>query len=91
MERLIPYARGHLLQGNIHIVQPGGSSDGMISHSGEEVGYLIAGEIELIVGGKTYTLSAGDSFCFRSDVEHGYRNIGKSEARIVWVNTPPTF
>ena len=47
MERVIPYAKGHLLQSNIHVVAPGGSSFGLISHEGEEVGYLIAGEIEL--------------------------------------------
>lgn len=91
MERLIPYAKGHLLQGNVHIVAPGGSSDGTISHEGEEVGYLVSGEIELIVADNTYTLGAGDSFSFRSDVPHGYRNIGNTEARIIWVNTPPTF
>ena len=28
LERLVPYAKGHLIQGNIHIVAPGGSSDG---------------------------------------------------------------
>ena len=88
MERVIPYAKGHLLQRNIHAIAPGGSSDGTISHEGEEVGYVIAGEIELIV---TYPLSAGDSFCFLSHLAHGYRNVGKSEARILWVNTPPTF
>jgi len=91
MERVIPYAKGHLLQSNIHVVAPGGSSFGLISHEGEEVGYVIAGEIELFLGDKAYQLSAGDTFCFRSEIGHGYRNRGKSEARILFVNTPPTF
>jgi transcriptional regulator with XRE-family HTH domain len=91
MERVIPYAKGHLLQSNIHVVAPGGSSFGLISHEGEEVGYLIAGEIELFVGDKAYQLSAGDTFCFRSEVGHGYSNRSTAEARILFVNTPPTF
>ena len=91
MERVIPYAKGHLLQSNIHRVAPGGSSFGLISHEGEEVGYLIAGEIELFVGDKAYRLSAGDTFSFRSEIAHGYRNCGSTEARILFVNTPPTF
>ena len=91
MERVIPYAKGHLLQSNIHVVAPGGSSFGLISHEGEEVGYLIEGEIELFVGEKAYQLAAGDTFCFRSEIGHGYRNIGTTEARILFVNTPPTF
>ncbi len=91
MERVIPYSKGHLLQSNIHKIAPGGSSFGMISHEGEEVGYIIAGEIELFVGDKAYRLSAGDTFCFRSEIGHGYRNRGTTEARILFVNTPPTF
>lgn len=91
MERVIPYTRGHLLQSNIHVVAPGGASFGLISHQGEEVGYLIAGEIELFVGDKSYRLSEGDTFCFRSEIGHGYRNLGATEARILFVNTPPAF
>ena len=82
---------GHLLQSNIHVIAPGGSSFGLISHEGEEVGYVIFGEVELFLGDKAYQLSAGDTFCFRSETGHGYRNRGKAEARILFVNTPPTF
>jgi transcriptional regulator with XRE-family HTH domain len=91
MERVIPYAKGHLLQSNIHVVAPGGSSFGLISHEGEEVGYVISGEVELFLGDKAYQLSAGDTFSFRSEIGHGYRNRGKTEACILFVNTPPTF
>lgn len=91
MQRLVPYAGGHLLQGNIHVVEPGGESAGYIEHAGEEVGYVIEGEIELTVGDETMTLRAGDSFNFRSEKPHSYRNAGVSVARIVWINTPPTF
>lgn len=91
MERLVPYAKGHLLQGNIHVMAPGGSTDGDISHSGEEVGYVISGKIELIVDGKRYQAQAGDSFYYRSELPHGYRNIGDEEARVLFVNTPPSF
>jgi len=91
LERLIPYKKGHLLQGCIHVIAPGGSSDGEITHSGEEIGYVIEGHIELVVDGKSYEAVAGDSFYFRSERAHGYRNIGEGEARVLFVNTPPTF
>jgi transcriptional regulator with XRE-family HTH domain len=91
LERLIPYSRDHLLQGNIHLVAPGGRSAGNIIHSGEEIGYILEGEIELIVSGRRFRAKMGDSFHFRSELPHGYRNIGKTPARILWVNTPPTF
>jgi transcriptional regulator with XRE-family HTH domain len=91
MERLVPYARGHLLQGNIHVIAPGGSTDGVISHDGEEVGYVISGRIVLRLGGESHPLSAGDSFCYRSEIPHGYSNDSDEEARVLFVNTPPTF
>lgn len=91
MERLIPLTQKSMLQGNIHVIAPGGGSDGMITHAGEEVGYLICGEIELLVGERIYRMSPGDSFYFNSELPHGYRNVGNSEARLIFVNTPPTF
>lgn len=82
---------GELLYASIHSVEPGGLSGGMIAHAGEEAGYVLRGEIELIVDDAKYLLNAGDSFCFRSEREHCYRNRGSTEARILWVNTPTTF
>ncbi|MEP4377712.1 MAG: cupin domain-containing protein [Alphaproteobacteria bacterium] len=90
-ERLIPYAPGHLLQGNIHVIAPGGESEGLIDHVGEEVGYVLEGELELFVGDKEFRLSVGDSFHFNSDTPHRYRNPGKVTTRVIWVNSPPTF
>lgn len=91
LERLILPKRGGLLQANIHIVQPGAASHGQIVHAGEEVGYVLEGKVELTLGEERYLLEAGDSFTFSSQVPHGYRNVGKAVARIVWVNTPATF
>lgn len=91
LERLIPYHDGTLLQANIHIVGPGGCSDGLITHVGEEMGYILAGVLELTVDGRAYLLNPGDSFHFASDLPHGYRNPGAAETRVLWVNTPPTF
>ncbi|ATU93577.1 transcriptional regulator [Phyllobacterium zundukense] len=91
LERIIPYSQGHLLQCNIHHIEKDGASAGPIQHAGEEVGYVLAGEIELIVGERQFQLSAGDSFVFNSDLPHHYRNTGTERASIFWVNTPPTF
>ena len=91
LERVIPYSPGHLLQCNIHHIEAGGESAGPIQHAGEEVGYLLEGAIELMVGEKTFRLSAGDPFVFNSELPHWYRNVGDERASIFWVNTPATF
>lgn len=91
VEWLVPPGNARLLAGSIHSVNPGGGSLGTIEHEGEELGFILEGALELEVDGKIYSLLAGDSFFFRSDLPHGYRNPGDSPARILWVNTPPTF
>jgi quercetin dioxygenase-like cupin family protein len=55
------------------------------------MGYVIEGSLDLTLGEATYTLHAGDSFHFPSNVPHGYRNSTTSVVRILWVNTPATF
>ncbi len=91
LERMIPHAAGITLQADIHEISPGGASDGLISHQGEEMGYVLEGVVELIVDDQRWRLEQGDSFHFNSERPHGYRNIGSTIARILWVNTPPTF
>lgn len=91
LERLVPGGAGRLLQINIHIVAPGGGSPEPISHAGQEFGYVLTGALDLIVDGRAIPLDAGDAFSFDSPLPHHYRNVGKQEARVLWVNTPPTF
>ncbi|NMM05593.1 MAG: cupin domain-containing protein [Polaromonas sp.] len=91
LERITLPKRGGLLQANIHIVPPGEASDGLIEHVGEEVGFVLEGNLELIIGSERHLVQAGDAFYFSSQTPHGYRNVGKVTARIFWVNTPATF
>ncbi|GEM_PF-370774 len=91
LERLVPPNLGHLLEGNLHILAPGGGSEGVLMHEGEEVGYVLEGELELKVEGVLYILKSGDSFVYRSELPHSYRNSGKTLTKVLWVSTPPTF
>jgi transcriptional regulator with XRE-family HTH domain len=91
LEALIPSGRGNLLSGYINDIEPGGGSEGVLQHEGEEFGYVLDGEIELIVDNRSYQLRVGDSFYFRSERPHSYINNRKKIARVLWVNTPPSF
>jgi len=91
VERLAPYFDGQLLQALLFVISPGGQSLDLIRHEGEEVGIVLEGEIELTVDDETYLLKRGDTFQFRSERPHGYRNPGRGVARVIWINTPPTY
>jgi transcriptional regulator with XRE-family HTH domain len=90
-EVIIPHADGRLLEGFVVIIEPGGHTAGVLQHQGEEVGYVMEGQLELTINREVHLLNAGDSFYFPSDLPHEYRNPGKTRMRAVWINTPPTF
>lgn len=89
IERVIPEGGEHLLQCNILHVEAGGASLGEQQHFGEEAGYLLDGQLELLIDGRAHRLKAGDAFAFRSDQPHSFRNLGPKRASIFWVATPP--
>jgi transcriptional regulator with XRE-family HTH domain len=91
LERLIAASRTSLLEANVHCVEPGGHTDGVYTHEGEEIGYVLQGQLDLQVDGTWYVCKEGDSFFFRSNLPHGYRNIGQIMTKVLWVNTPATF
>ncbi|CAG9226244.1 Transcriptional regulator, MerR family [Paraburkholderia tropica] len=91
LERLVVPGPGRLLQGDIHVLEPQARSDEQISHAGEELGYVLEGELELTLGDESWRLQAGDSFYFPSTEPHSYRNPGDTVTRVLWINTPPTF
>ena len=91
MERLVPNSPDALLEGTLYSIEPMGSLGDPITHLGEEMGIVLEGMIALEVDGKTSILNEGDSFYFKSDRLHTYRNKGTTTARMIVVSTPPTF
>jgi DNA-binding transcriptional MerR regulator len=73
-------------------VKPGGGSGESYSHEGEEFLHVLRGEFELWLHNEGhYRLKAGDSLYFESSSPHRWKNPGRAEAWVLWVNTPPTF
>jgi quercetin dioxygenase-like cupin family protein len=60
-------------------------------HRGEELHYVLEGEIEYEVGEKSYKLHKGDLLWHKSNIEHRAKNISDKKAKYATVGTPPTF
>ncbi|MDD4312126.1 MAG: XRE family transcriptional regulator [Eubacteriales bacterium] len=60
-------------------------------HEGEEFGYVLSGSVTLVLGSKRYRVKKGGSFYFRPTRVHYLINSGKTESRVLWVSTPPSF
>jgi DNA-binding transcriptional MerR regulator/mannose-6-phosphate isomerase-like protein (cupin superfamily) len=61
------------------------------AHEGEEFLFVLRGELQIALDGEEYHLKRGDSFYFESATPHRWKNPGRSETWLLWVNTPPTF
>jgi transcriptional regulator with XRE-family HTH domain len=73
-------------------IKPGGGSGDFYTHEGEEFLHVLGGSFEIWLGdSEHYRLKTGDSLYFESSIPHRWRNSGRSEACLLWVNTPPTF
>src|SRR6202158_794586 len=73
-------------------VKPRGGSGESYTHEGEEFLHVLRGEFEIWLGeSEHYRLKMGDSLYFESSTPHRWRNPGRAEAWLLWVNTPPTF
>ncbi len=73
------------------VIRPGGGSHGLYSHDGEECGFILSGQLELILGDKVHTVRENESFYFSSQTPHNWGNTGKKDVVVLWVITPPTF
>lgn len=74
---------GHELTSFILNVPPGYASE-TVQHSGEEIVYVLEGEILQVVGGQEFRLGAGDSIHYLGDDPHSWSNPGDRTARLLW-------
>lgn len=59
------------------------------SHTGDEGGVIIQGQVEVTVGNLTRVLGPGDAYLFQSRMPHRFRNVGTVECIVVSACTPP--
>jgi len=63
---------------------PAGVESGWHAHPGEEVGYIIAGQVEMMVQGRaTAVLHAGDGFLIPPRTPHNARDVGPDTGRML--------
>lgn len=81
-----------VMEPHLFCIAPGATSGESYAHEGEEFLYILRGKLEIALDeGQAYRLGAGDCFYFESATPHRWSNPGKTETRVLWVNTPPTF
>lgn len=88
---LVTNAQKNQLEPIMVTIKSGGHTNEDDPHEGEEFGFVLSGQVLLIDGDRRFRVKKGDSFCFHPTGVHYLQNAGKSEAKVLWVSTPPSF
>lgn len=69
----------------VHDIFPAGSDTGEepLINTGEMIGFVSVGSLEVTIGGESEVLKAGDGFHFERRRPHRFRNPGKKPAELV--------
>ncbi len=91
MTWLVPNSQKNEMEPVIVTVNPRCSMTVDMPHEGQEFGYVLEGEIIVVVGNKSYPCKKGETFYFTTDKNHYIKNIKDELAKVIWVSSPPNF
>ena len=88
---IIPNAQKNMMEQILLVIKPNGQYVEDTPHQGEEFGYVLSGSVMIYLGKKKYKAKKGDSFSYKANCNHTIKNLGRTEAKILMVVTPPNF
>lgn len=91
IEWIIPNAQKNEMEPILLTLHSHKRSQELSAHHGEEFGYVLKGNVTLIRGNKKYKLKAQETFYLDGSKSHYLYNHGSSDAKVLWITTPPMF
>lgn len=91
IEWIVPNAQKNKMEPILLTLHPGQASQELNGSEGEEFGYVLKGVVHLIMDNRKYVVKAKETFYLPKSKTHFLFNPGKSDARILWITTPPMF
>jgi transcriptional regulator with XRE-family HTH domain len=85
-ENLTPPAAAGGIEMYRALIEPGGSTGDALfmTFKGEQIGYVIDGQLELLIEERLHKLLAGDSFCYDGASPRRWRNPGPTPTTVLW-------
>ncbi len=91
IEWVIPNAQKNEMEPIVITLASKARSMEIKSHSGEEFGMVLKGRVTLVRGNKKYIIRANETFYLDGKTSHYLYNHSNSEAKVLWITTPPMF
>lgn len=89
--RLDSAIRNQQMSALIMDLPPGTQLPTVHRDEGEDLFYVLDGEVEMHIGDEVFTLTTGDSAHHNTQIDHDVVNKSDSVARLIWVGTPVIF
>lgn len=90
-ELLTPISKGDIEFMIMKIPPNTSSSKDLFNHKGEEVAYVIKGDVKLHLMNSVITLNSGDSVKIPQNSMHKWENDSLEECEVIFAVTPPSF
>ncbi len=88
---LVPAAQNRLMDPALLELDVGERTPEEEPHEGEEFGFVLAGGVEIVLGGKPHRVKRGECFYFKATKRHCIVNRLKKKSVVLWVSSPPYF
>ena len=88
---LVPNSQKNEMEPIKVTLKSGASTEEDFPHEGEEFGYVLKGQIKLVLGKRVVKVKKGESFYFTPSKNHKIVNALDTDAEFIWVSSPPTF
>ncbi len=91
IEWVIPNAQKNEMEPILLTLRPHKKSSTITAYHGEEFGYVLKGTITIVQGKNKYKAKAKETFYLDGSKSHYLYNHGNTEAKVLWITTPPIF
>ena len=88
---LVPSSQRLMMEPILIEIDPHSQSLEDTPHDGEEFGYVLEGQVDVVYGNTVEKCKKGEAFYIETNKFHYLRNSSNRKARLIWVSTPPTF
>ncbi|QQK07442.1 cupin domain-containing protein [Miniphocaeibacter halophilus] len=88
---VVPNAQKNNMEPIILEIEPKGKSKTYSPNEGEEFGYVLEGQIKLLLNNKEYIVKEGECFYTKADKTRVIVNDNKKKAKLIWITNPPNF
>jgi transcriptional regulator with XRE-family HTH domain len=88
---LVADSQKNMMEPTLVTIDAGKKTMQDLPHEGEEFGFVLEGEITIILGKREYRCKKGQSFYYKCEEIHYITNKSGKSAKILWISTPPNF